>query len=104
ATANIHQCDHIAFMADGRLVWFGPPTEALQHFGVRGGDFADIYTKVDGEAAAGHPLVQGELKKEYGEWRAAHPRGEPSLAELWELRFKRSDARRRYVVDRLSGG
>ncbi|PCC72380.1 ATP-binding cassette domain-containing protein [Nannocystis exedens] len=103
ATANIHQCDHIAFMADGRLVWFGPPAEALQHFGVRSGDFADIYTKVDGDAHESHPLVLGELRTEYARWREAHERGEPTLAELWELRFRRSDARTRYIVERLAG-
>ncbi|MCY1012773.1 ATP-binding cassette domain-containing protein [Nannocystis pusilla] len=103
ATANIHQCDHIAFMADARLVWFGPPAEALQHFGVRSGDFADIYTKVEGDAHESHPLVLGELRTEYARWREAHERGEPSLAELWELRFRRSDARTRYIVERLAG-
>ncbi|WP_434423130.1 ABC transporter ATP-binding protein [Nannocystis pusilla] len=103
ATANIHQCDHIAFMADARLVWFGPPADALQHFGVRSGDFADIYTKVEGDAHESHPLVLGELRTEYARWREAHERGEPSLAELWELRFRRSDARTRYIVERLAG-
>ena len=33
ATANITQCTHVAFMADGRLVCFGPPQEALEFFG-----------------------------------------------------------------------
>ncbi|HET9224826.1 MAG TPA: FHA domain-containing protein, partial [Roseiflexaceae bacterium] len=46
ATANITQCDHVAFMSDGRLVYFGPPEEALQFFNVTSGDFADIYTKL----------------------------------------------------------
>jgi ABC-type multidrug transport system ATPase subunit/pSer/pThr/pTyr-binding forkhead associated (FHA) protein len=45
ATANITQCDHVAFLARGRLVWFGPPAEALDHFGVR--DFSDIYTEIE---------------------------------------------------------
>ncbi|MCK6480353.1 MAG: FHA domain-containing protein [Planctomycetes bacterium] len=45
ATANITQCDHVAFLARGRLVWYGPPAEALEHFGVR--DFSDIYTEIE---------------------------------------------------------
>lgn len=102
ATANIRQCDHVAFMAEGRLVWFGPPAEALVHFGVRDGDFADIYTKLEGEARAEHPLVAGgELRAEYGQWRKGQAQGEPSLAELWELRFFRSAARSRYVAERF---
>lgn len=98
ATANIDQCDHIAFMAEGRLVWFGPPAEALAHFKVR--DFADIYTRLQGEVAADHPLVAGELKFEAAAWRKDHPRGDPTLAELWELRYRESDARRRHVEER----
>jgi ABC-type multidrug transport system ATPase subunit/pSer/pThr/pTyr-binding forkhead associated (FHA) protein len=44
ATANITQCTYVAFMADGRLVYFGPPQDALAFFGA--GDFADIYTRL----------------------------------------------------------
>jgi len=45
ATANIEQCDHVVFMAQGRMVFFGPPAEALQFFGVR--SFADIYDLIE---------------------------------------------------------
>jgi ABC-type multidrug transport system ATPase subunit/pSer/pThr/pTyr-binding forkhead associated (FHA) protein len=45
ATANITQADHVAFLARGRLVWYGPPGEALAHFAVR--DFSDIYTEIE---------------------------------------------------------
>jgi len=45
ATANITQCDHVAFLSRGRLVWFGPPSEALEHFGVQ--DFSDIYSEIE---------------------------------------------------------
>ena len=34
----------------GRLVYFGPPSQALEFFGV--GDFADIYAKIDTPGAA----------------------------------------------------
>jgi ABC-type multidrug transport system ATPase subunit/pSer/pThr/pTyr-binding forkhead associated (FHA) protein len=49
ATANIRQCDHVAFMGEGRLVFFGPPAAALDFFGVS--DFADIYAEIDRDAA-----------------------------------------------------
>lgn len=45
ATQNIKVCDHIAFLSAGRLVYFGPPSQALDFFGVH--DFADIYAKID---------------------------------------------------------
>lgn len=50
ATTNIKICDHIAFLAGGKLSYFGPPSQALEYFGVA--DFADIYTITDGDAAA----------------------------------------------------
>jgi ABC-type multidrug transport system ATPase subunit/pSer/pThr/pTyr-binding forkhead associated (FHA) protein len=47
ATANIVQCDHVCFLSQGRMVYFGPPEEALEYFGVKSGDFADIYARLD---------------------------------------------------------
>jgi ABC-type multidrug transport system ATPase subunit/pSer/pThr/pTyr-binding forkhead associated (FHA) protein len=47
ATANIVQCDHVCFLSQGRMVYFGPPEEALEYFGVQSGDFADIYARLD---------------------------------------------------------
>ena len=49
ATANIKQCDHVAFIGAGRLVFFGPPDAALEFFGV--GEFADIYEAIEDDAA-----------------------------------------------------
>jgi ABC-type multidrug transport system ATPase subunit/pSer/pThr/pTyr-binding forkhead associated (FHA) protein len=50
ATANITQCDHVAFLSRGRLVWYGPPKLALDHFGVK--DFSDIYTEIEKDPEA----------------------------------------------------
>ncbi len=45
ATQNIVLCDKVLFLAPGgRMVYYGPPREALQHFGVE--DFADIYLRI----------------------------------------------------------
>ena len=49
ATANIKQCDYVAFIGTGRLVFFGPPDEALAFFEVR--EFADIYEAIEDDAA-----------------------------------------------------
>jgi ABC-type multidrug transport system ATPase subunit/pSer/pThr/pTyr-binding forkhead associated (FHA) protein/ABC-type multidrug transport system permease subunit len=74
ATANISQCDHVIFMADGRMVFFGPPAEAPAFFGVASGEFADIYTKIDS----------------------------PAEAETWEQTFRASPLHRRFVAGRLA--
>ncbi|WP_299756644.1 FHA domain-containing protein [uncultured Chloroflexus sp.] len=105
ATANITQCDHVIFMAgNGRMVFFGPPAEALRFFQITSGDFADIYTKIEGVAAADHPVVQQDLRAEYEGWRAAHPAAQtpPSLAELWEIRYRHSPLYQQYVANRLA--
>ncbi len=105
ATANITQCDHVIFMAgDGRMVFFGPPAEALRFFMIASGDFADIYTKIEGVASSDHPVVRQDLKEEYAAWQAANPQASspPSLAELWEMRYRKSSLYQHYVANRLA--
>jgi ABC-type multidrug transport system ATPase subunit len=45
ATANIRLCDHIAFLAQGELVYFGPPKQALELFAVA--DYPDLYAELE---------------------------------------------------------
>lgn len=45
ATANIVQVDNVAFISEGRLVFYGSSNEALDFFGVT--EFADIYEQID---------------------------------------------------------
>jgi ABC-type multidrug transport system ATPase subunit len=100
ATANITQCDLVAFMAEGRLVYYGPPAGALQMFGAASGDFADIYTRLGGHANE-EQAAQSDLAAEYEIWqRYTGGRGTPSMAELWEIRFRGSEYFRIYVWDR----
>lgn len=48
ATKNVMMCDKVAFLAKGgHLAFYGPPEDALGHFGVR--DFDGIYDRLDGE-------------------------------------------------------
>jgi len=79
ATDNINQCDHVAFMSQGRMVYFGPPQDARQFFQVEQQSFADIYT------ATSDPVPQEAQQKAAG----------------WEQRFKQSDFYRKYVADRI---
>ncbi len=107
ATANITQCDHVAFLAEGRLVYFGAPADARGFFHVDSGDFADIYTKLEGLADPADPerwaVVQADLPEELDAFRHG-PEGQrrlASLAELWEMRYRRSPAHEAYVERRL---
>ena len=102
ATANIMSCDLVAFMADGRLVYYGPPAGALDMFRVPSGDFADIYTKLDGQAGDDDAARRGELAAELALWREHNPgaAAPPAVAELWEIRYRATEEYRRYVYDR----
>lgn len=106
ATANITVCDHVIFMAAGRMVYFGPPAEALAFFGVSSGDFADIYTKLEGVGDPNSPIVQRDLKDEYAGWLVEHggsaAGAPPSLGALWERKYRSSTSYQRYVADRLA--
>ena len=78
ATANIVQCDHVCFLSQGRMVYFGPPEEALPFFGVTSGDFADIYAQLDDP----------------------DPKVAQQKAATCEENLKRSPYYQRYVADR----
>ncbi len=104
ATANITQCDHVVFMSAGRMVYFGPPAEALDFFHVTSGDFADIYTKLDGVADPESALIRKDLRDEYARWVEQNPGAatRPHYSVLWQMRYLRSAQHRRYVVERLA--
>ena len=70
ATANIEQCDHVAFLAQGYLAYYGPPREAIDYFEAQ--DFADIYLKLSQEA-------------------------EPAT---WDKKYRQSSICRQYVKER----
>ena len=61
ATSNIVQADHVAFLSQGRLIYFGPSNEALEFFGVE--DFSDIYALIEGLSGARYDAVEKVLKR-----------------------------------------
>ncbi len=102
ATANIMQCDQVVFMADGKMVYYGPPAGALRMFGVTSGDFADIYTKLQGRSGEAEAEGHSELSYEYAFVMGSDPNrtAPPTMAELWELRYQSSDEYKTYVYER----
>jgi len=90
ATQNIQICDHIAFLAGGRLVYFGPPSQALPFFGVE--DFADVYAVTEGAGAAAawegryHASLQHQ---KYAVERPARAPAAPSLEQRGENERRR---------------
>ena len=79
ATANVNACDQVAFMSQGRLVYYGPPSQARQFFQVEGDNFADIYTEIN------DPEPQRARQK----------------ANAWAKRFQVSSYFQKYIVERF---
>ena len=73
ATSNITQCHMVAFLSQGRLVYYGPPKEALKFFQAE--DFATIYEKIS----------------------APNPQDAQQRAEAWRRRFERSPLFKTYI-------
>lgn len=84
ATQNIKVCDHIAFLSAGRLVYFGPPSQALEFFGV--GDFADIYAKIDNAAAAPELEQHYKASLQYQKYAIERPARAPANGPSREQR------------------
>jgi len=110
ATANLEQCHAIAFVADGRLVFYGPPSQALGFFRVTSGDFADIYGKLEGTADPARPdryaVAQKDLAPELARATSGSKRQQapPPLAALWEQHFRSSKLYAEHVIGKLAQG
>ncbi|MEW6364777.1 MAG: FHA domain-containing protein [Acidobacteriota bacterium] len=104
ATGNIEQCHHVAFLAEGRLAYYGPPRDAISFFLAR--DFSDIYLKLSKEneperarlLPPGGPTDSPDGRLHAPGQAGATPRG-PSLspAEVWADHYQHSDLYKEYV-------
>ncbi len=74
ATQNIKVCDHIVYLVGGKMVYFGPPSQALEFFGVE--EFADIYAATD------------------------EPDKVEETPEYWQAKYVGSLQHQKYVVER----
>lgn len=97
ATANINQCTHVAFMADGKLAYFGPPKEAETFFGIPHGDFSDIYTRLS------QPLDPQRNPPPPGCQLQSAPAKNPTAAQAWAACYRASPQYRQYVAGRQLG-
>jgi ABC transport system ATP-binding/permease protein len=98
ATDNIVQTDHVAFLSQGRLVYFGPSKEALDFFEVD--EFADIYEKIERSGEQWRQTfeqVKPESHQKYIQTRQASARATPKT-ELPKIRFGIGDFIRQLIV------
>ncbi len=96
ATANIEQCDQVAFLSYGLLAYYGPPNEALNFYNVH--DFSDIYLKLSQEIdpSAGKP-APAELQPYYQQHASS---GRVVAGTLWADHYRQSSYFQEYVANR----
>jgi len=111
ATANIEQCNHVAFLVQGSLAYYGPPRDAISFFQAR--DFADIYLKLSEEVnPAEGKLAPPELQPYYQAVQARlssspdRQRGNGGVSRmpaglLWAEHYRHSALHQKYVASRL---
>ena len=63
ATDNIVQTDHVAFLSEGKLVYFGPSDETLKFFEVD--EFADIYERIDHKGEEWRQIFEEKKPEQY---------------------------------------
>lgn len=104
ATANIEQCDHVAFLTQGHLSYYGPPKDAIPFFEAQ--DFADIYLKITQEVdPAQGKAIPPNLEGYYRPPSSADSRknGQPRRVEagvLYAEKFRASPQYQSYVNQR----
>lgn len=79
ATANIVQTDHVAFISQGKLVYFGPPRDSLEFFGVE--DFADIYGRIDRRGEEWRQVYEREKPATYQQYVEKRQASQPASME-----------------------
>ena len=99
ATANIEECDHVAFLDKGLLSYYGPPREALNFFDVR--DFADIYRRLSSviDPSKNKPAPK-PLQPYYNTITSQRGSGPVSAGGLWAAHYRQSPIHKKYVSDR----
>jgi ABC-type multidrug transport system ATPase subunit/pSer/pThr/pTyr-binding forkhead associated (FHA) protein len=99
ATNNINVCDYVCFLGAGRLIYFGPPSQATKFFHKT--DFADIYNALENEQACkdwSAKFHQTYLPNTLEATGSKPPRGKLAIAkpakrghplQQWTLLYKR---------------
>lgn len=98
ATANIVQTDHVAFISQGKLVYFGPSQEALDFFDID--DFADIYERIERHGEQWEQIFHEKKPKYHQTYVLDRKQTKPPASEqgLPKIRFGIGDFIRQFSV------
>lgn len=105
AMENVKLFDKIVVMMRGKLVWYGPPMEALTH--IKADSFKDLYDKLESpindQVAKMPPLPSGASKEQKQAYKLQKEQISEAVAEEWKKRFQRTQQYQNYVRKPLEG-
>jgi ABC-type multidrug transport system ATPase subunit/pSer/pThr/pTyr-binding forkhead associated (FHA) protein len=105
AMENVKLFDKIVVMMRGKLVWYGPPMEALKH--IKADSFKDLYDKlespIDERTAKMPPLPPNATKEQKAAFKKQKEQITEDVAEEWKRRFMQTQQYQRFIVQPLSG-
>jgi ABC-type multidrug transport system ATPase subunit len=105
AMENVKLFDKIVVMMRGKLVWYGPPMEALQH--VKADSFKDLYDKLEApineRTAKLGVLPPNATKEQKAAFKRQKEQISEEVAEEWKRRFQQTPQYQNFVIKPLSG-
>jgi ABC-type multidrug transport system ATPase subunit len=103
AMENVKLFDKIVVMMRGKLVWYGPPKEALQH--IKADSFKDLYDKleapIDERVAKMGVLPPNATKEQKAAFKKQKEQISEEVAEEWKRRFTQTQQYQRFVAQPL---
>ena len=105
AMENVKLFDKIVVMMRGKLVWYGPPKEALAH--IKADSFKDLYDKleapIDERVAKMGALPPNATKEQKAAFKRQKEQISEEVAEEWKKRFQQTPQHQRFIVEPLTG-
>ena len=100
AMENVKLFDKIVVLMRGKLVFYGPPQEALAH--IKADSFKDLYDKLEAPIDQQVASIPPEVKSQKGALKKYREQISEHVAEDWKKKFQQTDQYRRFVVEPLS--
>ena len=100
AMENVKLFDKIVVLMRGKLVFYGPPQEALAH--IKADSFKDLYDKLEAPIDQQVASIPPEVKSQKGTLKKYREQISEHVAEEWKKKFQQTDQYRRFVVEPLS--
>jgi ABC-type multidrug transport system ATPase subunit/pSer/pThr/pTyr-binding forkhead associated (FHA) protein len=100
AMENVKLFDKIVVLMRGKLVFYGPPQEALAH--IKADSFKDLYDKLEAPIDQQVASIPPEVKSQKGALKKYREQISEHVADEWKKKFQQTDQYRRFVVEPLS--